>query len=98
MRFGINVVIVDNRPDRTITGRADTLQPKTIETLRQMRLADQLLLKGVKVHDMRLWVRGSYGKNTNLLCSHQRLIRPSVGCTAMCSFPAIWSTPSTRTS
>lgn len=56
MRFGINVVIVDNRPDRTITGRADTLQPKTIETLKQMRLADQLLLKGVKVHDMRLWV------------------------------------------
>jgi phenol 2-monooxygenase len=56
VRFGINVVIVDNRPDRTITGRADTLQPKTIETLKQMRLADQLLQKGVKVHDMRLWV------------------------------------------
>jgi 2-polyprenyl-6-methoxyphenol hydroxylase-like FAD-dependent oxidoreductase len=55
VRFGINVVIVDNRPDRTITGRADTLQPKTIETLKQMRLADQLLQKGVKVHDMRLW-------------------------------------------
>lgn len=56
IRFGINVLVLDNRSERTITGRADSLQPKTIETLRQMRLADRLLQKGVKVHDVRFWV------------------------------------------
>lgn len=56
IRFGINVDVIDNRADKTATGRADGLQPKTLETLRQMRLIDRLLLKGVKVHDVRFWV------------------------------------------
>lgn len=56
IRFGINAEIIDNRHERTPTGRADSLQPKTIETLKQMRLADLLLTKGVKVHDVRCWV------------------------------------------
>ncbi|KAF2088102.1 hypothetical protein K490DRAFT_40307 [Saccharata proteae CBS 121410] len=55
VRFGIKVDIIDNRPDRTATGRADGLQPKSIETLRQMRLADPLLRKGVKVYDICFW-------------------------------------------
>ncbi|KKY26049.1 putative fad binding domain-containing protein [Diplodia seriata] len=54
-RFGIKVEIIDNRPNRTLTGRADGLQPKSIETLRQMRLADSLLRKGVKVFDICFW-------------------------------------------
>jgi 2-polyprenyl-6-methoxyphenol hydroxylase-like FAD-dependent oxidoreductase len=59
IRFGINVKVIDNRSERTATGRADGLQPKTIETLRQMRLADPLLLKGVKVYDIKFWVWSS---------------------------------------
>lgn len=55
VRFGINTEILDNRSERTATGRADGLAPKTIETLRQMRLADRLLLKGVKVFDIHFW-------------------------------------------
>lgn len=55
MRYGIKTQIIDNRPDRTSTGRADGLQPKTIETLRQMRVADPLLRKGVKVYDIAFW-------------------------------------------
>ena len=55
VRFGIKTQIVDNRPDRTSTGRADGLQPKTIETLRQMRVADPLLRKGVKIYDIAFW-------------------------------------------
>ncbi|KAF9736095.1 phenol 2-monooxygenase [Paraphaeosphaeria minitans] len=55
VRFGIKTQIVDNRPDRTSTGRADGLQPKTIETLRQMRVAEPLLRKGVKVFDIAFW-------------------------------------------
>jgi phenol 2-monooxygenase len=55
IRFGINAEIIDNRSDKTTTGRADGLQPKTIETLKQMRLADRLLLKAVKVYDINIW-------------------------------------------
>jgi phenol 2-monooxygenase len=55
IRFGINAEIIDNRSAKTSTGRADGLQPKTIETLKQMRLADRLLLKGVKVYDIKFW-------------------------------------------
>jgi len=36
-------------------GRADGLQPKTIETFRQMRLADPLLQRGVRVYDICFW-------------------------------------------
>jgi 2-polyprenyl-6-methoxyphenol hydroxylase-like FAD-dependent oxidoreductase len=55
-RYGIKPVVVDDRSDKTSTGRADGLQPKTIETLQQLRLADSLLKKGVKVYDICFWV------------------------------------------
>ena len=58
VRYGIKTVILDNRAERTKTGRADGIQPKTLETLRQMRLADPLLRKGVKIYDISFWVRG----------------------------------------
>lgn len=54
-RFGINVQVVDDRADPTPVGRADGLQPKTIETFRQMRLADPLLQRGVRVYDISFW-------------------------------------------
>jgi 2-polyprenyl-6-methoxyphenol hydroxylase-like FAD-dependent oxidoreductase len=55
VRYGIKVRIIDDRPDRTSTGRADGIQPKTIETLRQMRIAEPLLRKGVKIYDIAFW-------------------------------------------
>lgn len=55
MRYGIKTRIIDDRSDRTNTGRADAVQPKTIETLRQMRIAEPLLRKGVKVFDIAFW-------------------------------------------
>lgn len=55
IRFGISTDIIDNRSECTATGRADGIQPRTIETLKQMGLADRLLLKGVKVNEIRLW-------------------------------------------
>ncbi|KAI0837873.1 FAD binding domain-containing protein [Hypoxylon sp. FL0890] len=54
-RFGINVEVIDERADQTQAGRADGLQPKTIETLRQLRLADGLLQRGAKVYDICFW-------------------------------------------
>jgi len=56
VRFGIDIQIIDDRADKTSTGRADGLQPKTIETFRQLRLADGLLKKGVKIYDICFWV------------------------------------------
>ncbi|CAK7201463.1 hypothetical protein SEUCBS139899_004167 [Sporothrix eucalyptigena] len=54
-RFGIKVQVIDDRADPTPVGRADGLQPKTIETFRQMRLADPLLQRGVRVYDISFW-------------------------------------------
>ncbi|CRG87928.1 Phenol 2-monooxygenase [Talaromyces islandicus] len=54
-RFGIDVTILDDRPDKTSTGKADGLQPQTIETFKQMRLADPLLRKAVRVYDISFW-------------------------------------------
>ncbi|KAH6898548.1 FAD binding domain-containing protein [Thelonectria olida] len=54
-RYGINAEVVDDRADQTPVGRADGLQPKTIETFRQMRLADKLLKRGVRVFDIAFW-------------------------------------------
>jgi len=56
VRFGIQTTILDDRADKTSTGRADGLQPKSIETLKQMRLADPLLQRGVRIHDICFWV------------------------------------------
>ncbi|KAI1358046.1 FAD binding domain-containing protein [Xylaria arbuscula] len=58
-RLGIGTAIFDERHDQTIVGRADGIQPKTIETLQMLGLADfDLLHKGVKVYDICMW-RGS---------------------------------------
>lgn len=54
-RFGINVQILDDRPDQTTVGRADGLQPKTIETFQMLRLGNDLLDTGVKVFDICMW-------------------------------------------
>lgn len=56
VRFGLKATVLDDRPDKTSTGRADGLQPKTIETLKQMRLADPVLQRGVRIHDICFWV------------------------------------------
>ncbi|KAJ5969971.1 hypothetical protein N7501_006219 [Penicillium viridicatum] len=55
VRFGIAVVILDDRPDKTSTGKADGMQPKTIETFRQLGLADPLLKNGARVYDISFW-------------------------------------------
>lgn len=47
---GVASVLAD-----TGSHRADGLQPKTIETFRQMRLADPLLQRGVRVYDIAFW-------------------------------------------
>lgn len=47
--------VVDERPDQTTVGRADGLQPKTIETFLMLRLGQNLLDTGVRVFDICMW-------------------------------------------
>ncbi|PMD45245.1 FAD monooxygenase-like protein [Hyaloscypha variabilis F] len=55
VRYGIKTTIVDDRVDKTSTGRADGLQPKTIETFKQLGLAGPILLRGVRIYDICFW-------------------------------------------
>jgi len=55
VRYGIKTTIVDDRIDKTSTGRADGLQPKTIETFKQLGLAAPILEKGVRIYDICFW-------------------------------------------
>lgn len=64
--YGIKAKIIDDRDDKTSTGRADGLQPKTIETFRQLRLADTLLRKGVKIYDICFWVCQTYSTSQRM--------------------------------
>ncbi|QDS71928.1 hypothetical protein FKW77_000650 [Venturia effusa] len=54
-RYGIKARILDDRDNQTSTGRADGLQPKSIETFQQLGLADTLLRKGVRIYDICFW-------------------------------------------
>nr|QTZ24944.1 putative FAD-dependent oxidoreductase [Aspergillus nidulans] len=55
VRLGTPIVLLDDRPDKTSTGKADGIQPKTIETLKQLRLADKLLRDGARIYDISFW-------------------------------------------
>lgn len=72
-RYGVKVTVLDDRPDKTSTGRADGLQPKSIETFKQLRLADSLLQKGVKIYDICFWV--SISPNNPLRLDFQKLTK-----------------------
>ncbi|KAI0096254.1 FAD binding domain-containing protein [Nemania sp. FL0031] len=54
-RLGIVTGVFDERTDQTAVGRADGIQPKTIETLQMLGLGDQLLRNGVRVYDICMW-------------------------------------------
>ncbi|KAF7556722.1 hypothetical protein G7Z17_g1211 [Cylindrodendrum hubeiense] len=58
-RFGLNVEVLDERPNQTSVGRADGIQPKTIETFQMLRVGDELFRTGVKVHDICMWQSSS---------------------------------------
>lgn len=61
-RLGVSVKLLDERPDQTSAGRADGIQPKTIETFQMMGLGDGLIRQGVKVYDICMW-RGTNEKD-----------------------------------
>ena len=61
VRLGIQTTIVDERPTATPVGRADGLQPKSLETLRMMRLGDRLMRLGTRVYDICMWASDAQG-------------------------------------
>ncbi|KAI0123799.1 FAD binding domain-containing protein [Xylariales sp. AK1849] len=67
-RFGIHAVILDERPDQTAVGRADGIQPKTIETFRMLGIGDELMRVGKRIYDICIW-RGS---SSDKLCRTNR--------------------------
>ncbi|KAK6088037.1 FAD binding domain-containing protein [Seiridium cupressi] len=65
-RFGIHVITLDERPDQTAVGRADGIQPKTIETFRMLGICDELLRLGIKIYDICMWKGSSTQKLTRM--------------------------------
>ncbi|KAG5644873.1 hypothetical protein DXG03_007514 [Asterophora parasitica] len=49
-KAGVNVRIVDKRPDKVMAGQADGIQPRTMEVLQSYGLVDQLLAQANQMH------------------------------------------------
>ncbi|KAH9479232.1 Phenol hydroxylase [Psilocybe cubensis] len=49
-RSGVNVRIIDQRPDKVAAGQADGIQPRTIEVFQSYGLAERLLKEGNQMH------------------------------------------------
>lgn len=49
-RAGVNVRVIDKRPDKVAAGQADGIQPRTIEVLQSYGLAERLLREGNQMH------------------------------------------------
>lgn len=54
-RFGIKTKLIDSRPEKVSLGKADGIQPKSLETFEQLGLLERLLPLGVKVYDITFW-------------------------------------------
>ncbi|BGP57604.1 hypothetical protein JCM8202_000510 [Rhodotorula sphaerocarpa] len=67
--FGFRVLHIDNRPETTAAGRADGIQPRTIEVLRNIGavpyeegragLAKRMISQGVRVQEVSFWDPGN---------------------------------------
>ncbi|KAK7052313.1 hypothetical protein R3P38DRAFT_2859682 [Favolaschia claudopus] len=49
-KAGVNVRIIDKRPNKVAAGQADGVQPRTIEVFQSYGLADRLLREGNQMH------------------------------------------------
>lgn len=54
-RFGIKTKIIDSRPEKVSLGKADGVQPKSLETFEQLGLLEKLIPLGVRVYDITFW-------------------------------------------
>ncbi|CDK25403.1 unnamed protein product [Kuraishia capsulata CBS 1993] len=61
-RLGIKTKIIDERPTETSQGKADGLQPKTLETFDQLDLLNKVSDLGVKIYDITFWKQKESGE------------------------------------
>ncbi|KAL9117016.1 MAG: hypothetical protein Q9187_006449 [Circinaria calcarea] len=55
-RWGYNIKHIDNRPEPTPTGRADGIQPRSLDILRNMNLKRQIMAhEPAKVYEVAFW-------------------------------------------
>jgi len=58
-RWGYKILHIDNRPEPTPTGRADGIQPRTLELLKNMRLKNDIMRhKPALVYEVAFWEAG----------------------------------------
>lgn len=62
-RWGYEIKHIDNRPTPTATGRADGIQPRSLDLLRNMNLKRQIMAREpAKVYEVAFWDPASDGK------------------------------------
>lgn len=62
-RWGYKIKHIDNRPTPTVTGRADGIQPRSLDLLRNMNLKRQIMAhEPAKVYEVAFWDPASDGK------------------------------------
>ncbi|MCJ1298097.1 hypothetical protein MMC08_000886 [Hypocenomyce scalaris] len=62
-RWGYKIKHIDNRPGPTVTGRADGIQPRSLDLLRNMNLKRQIMAhEPAKVYEVAFWDPTSGGK------------------------------------
>lgn len=59
--FGINIRIIDQRPESIPAGQADGIQPRTIEVFQSYGLANRLLKEGNQMWEHSFWNPGPNG-------------------------------------
>lgn len=63
-RWGYRIKHVDNRPEPTKTGRADGIQPRSLDLLRNMGLKSNLMAhKPARVYEVAFWNPGRSGND-----------------------------------
>ena len=62
-RWGYKIKHIDNRPEPTLTGRADGIQPRSLDLLRNMNLKRHIMAYGpAKVYEVAFWDPQASGK------------------------------------
>lgn len=78
VRFGYNIRIIDKRETRTLTGRADGLQPRSLELLRNMGLKRKIMAHDpAKVYEVAFWNPSSQGRGIHRT-GHGKACPPSI--------------------
>lgn len=75
-RWGYKIKHIDNRPERTATGRADGIQPRSLDLLRNMGLKRAIMAnEPAKVYEVAFWDPGKNGiRRTGTWASCPRFI------------------------